>query len=80
MTHRLVVCFDVGLQPSIRINWHVHSLCIGSKYPACVRKHSQLHDLAEKVIKGQIGTNIGYYLGMVVTSLNDNLVILPIPN
>ena len=30
--------------------------------------------------QGQIVTDIGYYLGMLVTILNDSLIILPIPN
>ena len=30
--------------------------------------------------QGQIVTDIGYYLGLLVTNLNDSLTILPIPN
>ena len=30
--------------------------------------------------QGQIVTNIGYYLGLLVTNLNDNLIILHRPN
>ena len=29
--------------------------------------------------QGQIVTNIGYYLGLLVSILNDSLMILPIP-
>ena len=30
--------------------------------------------------QGQIVTNIGYYLGLLVTNSNDSLIILPRPN
>ena len=30
--------------------------------------------------QGQIVTNIGYYLGLLVANLNDSLIIPPIPN
>ena len=35
---------------------------------------------ADNSNQGQIVTNIGYYLGLLVANSNDSLVILPRPN